>query len=147
MDGNQDFGLFDITEDNHDIFKFRTSPLRNLATQSSFFHNGSFTRLTDALRYHLRTLQLGPGYDPAQAGVAADLTHNTGPIGPVLQRLDPVLRTPVSLTAGEFSDLLAFLRDGLLDERALPEFLAGAIPKSLPSGLPLHVFETTQSGP
>lgn len=147
MDGNQDFGLFDITEENRDIYKFRTSPLRNLATQSSFFHNGAFTRLSDALRYHLRTVELAPSYNPAQAGVAADLSHNTGPISPVLQRLDPALRNPVSLSAAEFSDLLAFLRDGLLDERARPENLAGLIPPSLPSGLSLHKFKTTPSGP
>jgi cytochrome c peroxidase len=147
MDGNQDFGRFDVTEDNGDIYKFRTSPLRNLATQSSFFHNGAFTRLSDALRHHLRTVELAPMYDPNQAGVAADLRHNTGPIAPVLERLDPGLRNPVSLSTGEFSDLLAFLRDALLDERARPENLARLIPESVPSGLPLHIFRTTPSGP
>jgi cytochrome c peroxidase len=147
MDGNQDFGLFDITEDNADIYKFRTSPLRNLAVQSSFFHNGAFTRLSDALQHHLRTLELAPAYNPSQAGVAADLTHNTGPISPVLQRLDPALRTPISLNESEFSDLLTFLRDGLLDDRARPENLTHLIPTSLPSGLSLHTFETTPAGP
>jgi cytochrome c peroxidase len=147
MDGNQDFGRFDVTEDNSDIYKFRTSPLRNLATQSSFFHNGAFTRLSDALRHHLRTIELAPIYDPGHAGVAADLRHNTGPISRVLERLDPALRNPISLSTGEFSDLLAFLRDGLLDERARPENLARFIPESLPSGLSLHIFRTTPSGP
>src|SRR5882757_1950653 len=42
-DGNQDFGLFDITEENRDTYKFRTSPLRNLAVQPALFHNGAFT--------------------------------------------------------------------------------------------------------
>jgi len=32
---------------------FRTSPLRNAALQSAFFHNGCFTRLEDAIRHHL----------------------------------------------------------------------------------------------
>lgn len=41
-DGNQDFGNFDITEDESDIYKFRTPPLRNLAVVPAFFHNGSF---------------------------------------------------------------------------------------------------------
>jgi cytochrome c peroxidase len=147
MDGNQDFGLFDITEEDGDTYKFRTSPLRNLAVQAAFFHNGSFTRLSEALRYHLRTLELAQSYDPAAAGIARDLRRNIGPIAPVLQRLDPALSQPVSLSETEFANLLAFLRDGLLDERALPQNLVHSIPESVPSGLSLHVFETTPSGP
>ena len=72
--------------------------------------------------------------DPVAEGVAADLTMNTGPIAPVLQRIDPALAQPVTLTDTEFTDLLAFLRDGLLDGRALPENLAPLIPTSVPSG-------------
>jgi cytochrome c peroxidase len=64
-DGNQDFGNFDITEDPTDIYKFRTSPLRNLAIQPAFFHNGSFISFTDALRHHLDALHLARSYDPA----------------------------------------------------------------------------------
>ena len=86
-------------------------------------------------------------YDPIEAGVARDLARNTGPITPVIQRLHPALVQPVSLSESEFANLLAFLRDGLLDERARPENLVDSIPKSVPSGLSLHVFETTPSGP
>jgi len=146
-DGNQDFGLFDITEENDDIYKFRTSPLRNLAIQPAFFHNGAFTSLSEALRYHLNAMELGPQYDPVQAGVAQDLTHNTGPINPVLRRLDPALANIPALSEQEFSDLLAFLRDGLMDPRARPEFLRRFIPASVPSQLPLQVFETTPPRP
>ena len=106
-----------------DIYKFRTSPLRNLAVQPAFFHNGAFTSLSEALRHHLDAIELGPHYDPVRAGVAADLTHNMGPIRPVLRRLDPALSKIPPLSEREFSDLLAFLRDGLLDPRARPEFL------------------------
>jgi len=146
-DGNQDFGLFDITEANEDIYKFRTSPLRNLAVQPAFFHNGAFTSLSEALRHHLDAIELGPRYDPVRAGVAADLTHNTGPIAPVLRRLDPALSKLPHLSDQEFSDLLAFLHDGLLDPRARPEFLRRFIPASVPSQLPLQVFESTPPRP
>src|SRR5262249_50719136 len=88
-DGNQDFGNFDITEEPSDIYKFRTSPLRNLAVQPAFFHNGSFLSLTNALEHHLDALGMAREYDPVKEGVAADLRHNTGPIEPVLARLDP----------------------------------------------------------
>jgi cytochrome c peroxidase len=146
-DGNQDFGNFDITEADSDIYKFRTSPLRNLAIQPAFFHNGSFISFTNALQHHLDALGMARSYDPVKEGVAADLTQNTGPIAPVLQRIDPALAQPVSLTDQEFVDLKAFVRDGLLDPRALPENLAQLIPASVPSGLSLQVFEITPPRP
>ncbi len=142
-DGNQDFGTFDITEDASDIYKFRTSPLRNLAIQPAFFHNGSFISFAKALRHHLDALHRAKFYDPVAQGVAPDLTQNTGPIEPVLGRIDPLLRKPVRLSANEFADLQAFLREGLLDPRALPGNLVSLIPAALPSGLSLHTFETT----
>ncbi len=141
MDGNQDFGLFDITEDAEDMYKFRTSPLRNVALQATFFHNGAFTRLSDALRYHLNAIDGAKKYNPVEAGVAPDLVGNTGPIEPVLRRLDPRLATPILLSEREFADLLAFIRDALLDDRARPESLRSLIPAKLPSHIPPHTFE------
>src|SRR4051812_36597874 len=41
-DGDQDFGLQDIVDDDANRYKFRTSPLRNAALQPTFFHNGAF---------------------------------------------------------------------------------------------------------
>jgi len=46
--GDEDFGLEDITADSADRYRFRTSPLRNLALQPAFFHDGAFTRLEDS---------------------------------------------------------------------------------------------------
>lgn len=109
-DGNQDFGNFDLTEDEADIYKFRTSPLRNLAVQPAFFHNGSFVSFADALQHHLDALGMAKFYDPVAEGVAADLTQNTGPILPVLQRIDPALAQPVHLTDGGFLRLADFLK-------------------------------------
>ncbi len=139
--GNQDWGLYDTTGDAADVYKFRTSPLRNVATQPTFFHNGAFTRLEDALRYHLNVVAAAKTYSPVAAGVAADLTRNTGPIAPVIARLDPLLKAPVPLTSAEFTDLLCFVRDGLLDDRARPENLSRLIPRQVPSYLPLQRFE------
>ena len=55
--------------------------------------------------------------------------------------LDPSLGGQKGLTDAELADLGAFLRDGLLDERAKPENLMKLIPAELPSGLPPLVFE------
>ena len=50
---NEDFGLEQVTVNAGDRYKFRSSPLRNVALQPAFFHNGAFTRLEDAIRHHL----------------------------------------------------------------------------------------------
>ena len=138
---NEDFGLEQVTGDSNDRYAFRTSPLRNIALQPTFFHNGAFTNLEDALSYHLDALGSAPTYDPAQAGLDLDLRGPQGPIAPVLARLDPLLATPVALTEDEFRQLVAFLRTGLLDPKANAHELRKLIPKSLPSGRPLANFQ------
>ena len=120
---------------------FRTSPLRNVALQPAFFHDGAFTRLEDAVRYHLDALSRAQSYSSTAAGLAADLCGPAGPSGPVLERIDSPLATPVALSESEFRQLVDFVRTGLLDPRARPENLRRLIPDSVPSGRPVHVFE------
>lgn len=138
---DEDFGLEQLTGDPADRYKFRTSPLRNVALQPAFFHNGAFTRLEDAIRHHLDVFESARSYDPGSAGVDPDLAHRLGPIEPVLERLDPLLATPIDLTAGQFDALVDFVRYGLLDERAGSASLCGLIPSAVPSGLPMMRFE------
>ena len=64
-----------------------------------------------------------------------------GPMEPVLTRVDPILVTPIELTADEFQQLVDFVRNGLLDRRATPEVLKKQIPKSVPSGFPVLKFQ------
>jgi cytochrome c peroxidase len=138
---NEDFGLEQVTGDPNDRYKFRTSPLRNVALQPTFFHNGAYTRLEDAIRFHLNVAESARTYNPVLARVAIDLQGPTGPIEPVLARLDPLMRTPVRLTSEEFRELVDFVRNGLLDSRARPENLRRLIPNRVPSGRPVLIFE------
>jgi len=138
---NEDFGLEQITGNANDRYKFRTSPIRNVALQPAFFHNGAFTRLEDAVRHHLDVFASALNYDPVAAGVAPDLRGPTGPIDPVLDRVDPILRAPISLDSGEFQELVDFVRNGLLDSRAASSNLRKLIPKSVPSGFPVLTFQ------
>ena len=138
---NEDFGLEQITANPADRYKFRTSPIRNVALQPTFFHNGAFTTLEDAVRHHLDVFTSARSYSPGAAGVDPDLTAPMGPIEPVLRRVDPILATPISLTEDEFRQLVDFVRSGLLDERAKPENLRKLIPRSVPSGFPVLKFE------
>ncbi|HKE85446.1 MAG TPA: cytochrome c peroxidase [Vicinamibacterales bacterium] len=138
---NEDFGLEQITGDPNDRYRFRTSPIRNVALQPTFFHNGAFTRLEDAVRHHLDVFTSARNYDPVAAGIDADLYAAMGPIEPVLARLDPVLATPIDLTDLEFRQLVAFVREGLLDRRATPDNLRKLIPAVVPSGFTVLTFE------
>jgi cytochrome c peroxidase len=138
---NEDFGLEQITGDPNDRYKFRTSPIRNVALQPAFFHNGAFTRLEDAVRHHLDVFTSARNYSPGAAGVAPDLMAPMGPIEPVLAHVDPILAAPINLTDEEFGELVDFVRNGLLDQRAKPENLRKLIPKAIPSGFPVLRFE------
>lgn len=132
---DEDFGLEQVSGQAGDRYKFRTSPLRNVALQPAFFHNGAFTRLDDAIRHHLDVLASARGYNPRQAGVARDLSRRQGPIEPVLQALDPLLGVPIRLSQDEADDLHSFVGNGLLDRRARPHLLCELVPESLPSAM------------
>lgn len=129
---NEDFGLEQASGDPKDRYAFRTSPLRNVALQPAFMHNGAFVHLEDAIRYHLNALGEAPKYGTAL--LPTDLQGPMGPAQPVLDRLDPLLQTPARLTAEEFAALVDFVRDGLLDPAARPQRLQRLIPRKLPSG-------------
>ena len=136
---NEDFGLEQVTGKAKDRYAFRTSPLRNVALQPTFMHNGAFVTLEDAIRHHLDPAASALGY--TGAGLSADLTGPRGPIQPVLERLDPKLRNRMSLDDDEFLELVDFVRNGLLDPRARPEQLKTLVPPTLPSGKSPHVFQ------
>ncbi len=136
---NEDFGLEQVTGNPDHRYMFRTSPLRNLAMQPAFMHNGAFTTIEDAVRHHLDVFTSAREYDPSH--LDEDLRGPLGPIEPALARVDPLLAEPIELTDLEFEQLVVFLREGLLDPRARPENLMKMIPHKVPSGRPVMVFE------
>ena len=136
---NEDFGLEQVTGNPGDRYAFRTSPLRNVALQPAFMHNGAFVRLEDAVRHHLNADSSARAYVPA--ALAPDLRGPPGPIEPALARLDPQLRVPSALAEAELRDLVAFVRNGLLDPAARPERLRRLIPEKLPSGRKALTFQ------
>lgn len=136
---NEDFGLEQITLDKKDRYKFRTSTLRNLAVQPTFAHNGAFTTIEAAVRHHLDVFESARKYQPSL--LDEDLRGPLGPIEPVLKRVDPLLQEPIDLSGEEFTQLVEFLRFGLLDPRAKPENLMTLIPNRVPSGRPVLIFQ------
>jgi cytochrome c peroxidase len=131
---NEDFGLAQVSGNPDDRYAFRTSPLRNVSLQSAFMHNGAFVRLEDAIRYHLDAI--GEAENFSTVLLPPDLRGPLGPMEPVLDRLDPLLRVPVELNADEFAALVDFVRNGLLDPAAQPHRLRRLIPEKLPSDRP-----------
>jgi cytochrome c peroxidase len=138
---DEDFGLEQITGDLNDRYKFRSSPLRNAALQPTFFHNGAFTRIEDAIRHHLNVEESVGHYNAVEAGVDPDLTHRLASSEAMLETLDPLLKDRIPLNDREFRDLVSFVRDALLDGRARKRHLCPLIPDSVPSGMPLLRFE------
>jgi cytochrome c peroxidase len=137
---DEDYGAAQVSGIVSDRYKFRTSPLRNVALQPAFFHNGAFTRLEDAIRHHLDVQDSARNYDPARARVAADLRGHVANPRAMLNSVDPQLND-VSLNDDEFADLVAFVRFGLLDPRAMSDHLCQLIPSAVPSGMPMLQFE------
>ena len=91
------------------------------------------------MRYHLNAVAGASTYTTNP--LPADLRNPIGPLQPVLDRLDPLLRVPVSLSEAEFEALVGFVRDGLLDPAARPERLRRFIPEKLPSGRANLIFQ------
>jgi cytochrome c peroxidase len=129
---NEDFGLEQVTGSGADRYAFRTSPLRNVALQPAFMHNGAFVRLEDAIRYHMNAVGGAANFNTNL--LPPDLRGPIGPMAPVLARLDPALQAPVIASDAEFESLVDFVRNGLLDPEATPQRLRRLIPEKLPSG-------------
>ena len=140
---DEDFGLEQVTGNPDDRYMFRTAPLRNVALNRAFMHNGAFLRLEDAIRHHLDPYSSARTYSPADLPTDLQLL---GPVEPVLNRLDPGLRTPRVLSEESFADLVDFVRHGLLDPRARPQHLKTLIPTRVPSGRPMMRFEFSGGG-
>jgi cytochrome c peroxidase len=136
---NEDFGLEQVTGNPADRYKFRTSPLRNVALQPTFCHNGAFVSLGAAIRHHLDVRASLQAYS---TGVLDDdLRGPLGPMQPLLDRLDPRIANLNVLSAEEFEDLLTFVREGLLDSKAEPARLRHLIPQHVPSGRHVLTFK------
>src|SRR5262249_21316843 len=94
-----------------------------------------------AIRHHLNPSASVRTYSPAAQGLAPDLSGPIGPVDDMLARLDPLLADPPTLSDEQVDDLVAFVRDGLLDPRAVPDNLRKLVPKRVPGGRQPLPFE------
>jgi cytochrome c peroxidase len=138
---NEDYGREDFTGDLDDRYEFRTPSLRNVAVEAAYMHDGAYTTLAAAIRHHLDAAASLHSYDAKAQGLPPDLAGAIGPTAPLLSALDPLLAKPIVLSESQFSDLVAFVRDALLDPRATPANLRKLLPRDLPSGQSQLTFE------
>jgi cytochrome c peroxidase len=136
---DEDFGRERVTGDVLDRYKFRTSPLRNVALQPQFMHNGAYVCLEDAIRHHVDAVGSLDRFTPDALDLP--LQSRRGPDEPMIEVLHDLIKDPVSLTAEEFDQIVDFVANALTDPGAAPERLIGLVPASVPSGLPVHEFQ------
>lgn len=60
-----DNGRFDVTQDEADRYVFKVPPLRNVAKTGPYFHDGSVSQLSEAVRIMARA-QLGEALEDAE---------------------------------------------------------------------------------
>ena len=83
-----DAGLFNLTNKETDMGKFKTPGLRNIAVTAPYMHNGMFKTLEEVVEY----------YNNPKKFVTNSIN------------IDDALKTPLGLTEKEKADLIAFLK-------------------------------------
>jgi len=79
-----DLGLYEITQNPKDRWKYKTPSLRNISLTAPYMHNGSLSTLEDVVRFY------------NQGGVSNEM-------------LDPLIK-PLDLTENEITELVEFLK-------------------------------------
>lgn len=129
--GRDDFGRTNVTGDPDDLYRFRTSPLRNVELTGPYGHAGQFADLDAFIDHYSRNA------DKLRAYTDADIPD---PLlrGTLVDNREAVIaaRSPFILAADFDADfvreLTAFMT-ALTDERARD--LSALVPTSVPSGL------------
>jgi cytochrome c peroxidase len=137
---DEDFGRERSTGDISDRYKFRSTPLRNVAYQPTFMHNGAFICLDNSIRHHLEMRESLESFSGEH--LEYRLRAKRGPDQDMIQLAHELARNPRGrLTLDQFEDLLAFVEISLSDPEAHPDALRHLIPATVPSGLPVHDFD------
>lgn len=129
-----DFGRGGLPNQSFYKFAFRIAPLRNVEVTAPYFHDGVYPTLEAVVRHYNDVPTALRSYDVTQvAPELRALYHgDNATITAVLSGLDFRLQTPLKLTTGEMSDLVAFLKS-LTDPSARD--LSALVPARVPSGL------------
>jgi cytochrome c peroxidase len=136
LDAPEDRGRERITGAIIDRYRFRTPPLRNVELTGPYMHDGAYTTLESTVRHYLNTSAALRSYDASQLRQDLRSSHLSEPstLDAMVATLDPLIRSPLTLSDAELDELVAFL-EALTDPAA--RNLSGIIPARVPSGLPV----------
>ena len=93
-------------------FAFRVAPLRNVELTAPSFHSGAYPTLEAVVKHYHNVPVALRQYDPSH--LAPDVRPlyrgSAAAVAAVLAILDGRLQLPLELTAGEMSEIVAFLK-------------------------------------
>jgi cytochrome c peroxidase len=130
--GRDDFGRARVTQLAGDRYRFRTTPLRNVALTGPWGHAGQFVDLRAFVAHYDDPVAQLAAWDPGQLEEALRDT--------VVDNFDDLvagmsgLMLPVKMNNQEIDFVVAYLH-ALTDPRALDQ--ADLVPAAVPSGLPV----------
>jgi cytochrome c peroxidase len=130
--GRDDFGRMNVSGDQADRYRFRTTPLRNVELTAPYGHAGSIVDLRAFIEHysesHKKLMEFDPGQlEPALRGTLVANAAN------VLANRDPIL-DGVVLPADIVDKLMEYM-SALTDDAA--RTLRTVAPQRVPSGLPV----------
>src|SRR5512138_2115255 len=129
---HDDFGRMNVTGDPADLYRFRTSPLRNIELTAPYGHDGAFVALRDFVAHYSESDQSLATYDPTQLEPALRATLQPT-ASAILANRDPLLDGVV--LAPDIVDKLMDYLQALTDEAA--RNLSRSVPVRVPSKLPV----------
>jgi cytochrome c peroxidase len=142
---NEDYGLEEITGDPEDRYKFRTTPLRNVAFQPTFMHDGAYRCLDQAIRHHTSLYKTLRSF--TTESLEEGLQGPIGPIEPMIERVHRLIGDPPELSEAQIQSIILFVGESLTDPDAAPALQMRFIPDAVPSGLPVAKFQLDQAKP
>jgi cytochrome c peroxidase len=118
-------------------FSFRVAPLRNVELSAPYMHDGVYATLEEVVRHYNNVDSALKSFDPTTLAPAVRPSyHGDGAtIAAVSSTIDGRVKQPLSLTADEQRQIVAFLKS-LTDPAARD--LSSVVPASVPSGLPVR---------
>ena len=134
LSGRDDFGRMNVTGDPDDIYRFRTTPLRNVELTAPYGHAGQFADLAAFIDHYSRNdekLRAYTSADIPEPLLWATLLDNKEA---VIETRSPFIR-PADFDEVFVQKVTAFMM-ALTDDRARD--LLHLVPESVPSGLPVE---------
>ncbi|HUE77381.1 MAG TPA: cytochrome c peroxidase [Longimicrobiales bacterium] len=132
--GLDDFGRMNVTGDPDDLYRFRTTMLRNVELTAPYGHAGEFQDLALFIDHYSQSADKLRAYSPADVpDPLLQTTLLTENVEDIIAARDPLI-LPVAFDEEFTRQVTAFML-ALTDRRALN--LDRFVPKKVPSGLPV----------